>query len=231
MVRLAPIQRAEFRIYAQKPDAHVRRHLMMDIGEPCLLLWRRTWVGESVATRCSCGIRRRVSSGGERLTRLQAVSLVVDVRPRGCGLARSLSLALRHIRREPAAQPVARARMHEARERHRHAARPGAAHRASGTARRREFPATRLRHASAGRHRRRVRRRAPARSLNRYSDGRIAEKSCCEKLGRGRRIDVTVFELHRHAVLAMHADHVKHRSARREAKRVRHRRPARSRVA
>jgi GntR family histidine utilization transcriptional repressor len=50
MVRLAPIQRAEFRIYAQKPDAHVRRHLAMEIGEPCLLLWRRTWVGESVAT-------------------------------------------------------------------------------------------------------------------------------------------------------------------------------------
>lgn len=50
MVRLAPIQRAEFRIYAQKPDAHVRRHLAMDIGEPCLQLWRRTWVGDDVAT-------------------------------------------------------------------------------------------------------------------------------------------------------------------------------------
>jgi GntR family transcriptional regulator, histidine utilization repressor len=50
MVRLAPIQRAEFRIYAQKPDAHVRRHLAMEIGEPCLLLWRRTWVGVAVAT-------------------------------------------------------------------------------------------------------------------------------------------------------------------------------------
>ena len=50
MVRLAPIQRAEFRIYAQKPDAQVRRHLMMEIGEPCLMLWRRTWVGADVAT-------------------------------------------------------------------------------------------------------------------------------------------------------------------------------------
>jgi len=50
MVRLAPIQRAEFRIYAQKPDAYVRRHLSMEIGEPCLQLWRRTWVGEDVAT-------------------------------------------------------------------------------------------------------------------------------------------------------------------------------------
>ncbi|HGO6125437.1 TPA: histidine utilization repressor [Burkholderia cepacia] len=50
MVRLAPIQRAEFRIYAQKPDAQVRRHLVMEIGEPCLLLRRRTWVGDQVAT-------------------------------------------------------------------------------------------------------------------------------------------------------------------------------------
>ena len=50
MVRLAPIQRAEFRIYAQKPDAQVRRHLVMEIGEPCLLLRRRTWVGGQVAT-------------------------------------------------------------------------------------------------------------------------------------------------------------------------------------
>ena len=50
MVRVAPIQRAQFRIYAQKPDAHIRRHLAMEIGEPCLMMWRRTWVGECVAT-------------------------------------------------------------------------------------------------------------------------------------------------------------------------------------
>ncbi|WP_279612726.1 UTRA domain-containing protein [Burkholderia vietnamiensis] len=50
MVRLAPIQRAEFRIYAEKPNAQVRRHLVMEIGEPCLLLKRHTWVGEHVAT-------------------------------------------------------------------------------------------------------------------------------------------------------------------------------------
>ena len=50
MVRLAPIQRAEFRIYAEKPNAQVRRHLVMEIGEPCLLLRRRTWVGDQVAT-------------------------------------------------------------------------------------------------------------------------------------------------------------------------------------
>ncbi|MEM5328294.1 histidine utilization repressor [Paraburkholderia sp. JHI2823] len=50
MMRLAPVQRAEFRIYAQKPDAEIRRHLSMNIGEPCLLMWRRTWVGSEVAT-------------------------------------------------------------------------------------------------------------------------------------------------------------------------------------
>ncbi|WP_322015393.1 histidine utilization repressor [Paraburkholderia sp. J12] len=50
MVRLAPIQRAEFRIYARKPDAQIRHHLAMEIGEPCLVVWRRTWVGEAVAT-------------------------------------------------------------------------------------------------------------------------------------------------------------------------------------
>jgi GntR family histidine utilization transcriptional repressor len=50
MVRLAPIQRAEFRIDAEKPNVQVRRHLVMEIGEPCLLLRRRTWVGEHVAT-------------------------------------------------------------------------------------------------------------------------------------------------------------------------------------
>ncbi|HKT96168.1 MAG TPA: histidine utilization repressor [Paraburkholderia sp.] len=50
MVRLAPIQRAEFRIYARKPDAQIRQHLEMEIGEPCLVVWRRTWVLEAVAT-------------------------------------------------------------------------------------------------------------------------------------------------------------------------------------
>jgi GntR family transcriptional regulator, histidine utilization repressor len=50
MVRLAPVQRAEFRIYAQKPEARVRQYLAMEIGEPCLLLIRRTWVGPHVAT-------------------------------------------------------------------------------------------------------------------------------------------------------------------------------------
>ena len=50
MVRVAPIQRAEYRIFAQQSDASTRRLLNMEIGEPCLLLWRRTWVGPQVAT-------------------------------------------------------------------------------------------------------------------------------------------------------------------------------------
>lgn len=50
MMRVAPIQRAEFQIHAQKPDPYVRRHLQMEMGEPCLMLWRRTWVGAAVAT-------------------------------------------------------------------------------------------------------------------------------------------------------------------------------------
>ncbi|MEZ2353380.1 histidine utilization repressor [Caballeronia sp. RCC_10] len=50
MVRLAPIQRAEFRIDAQKPNATIRKQLEMEIGEPCLLVSRRTWVGDGVAT-------------------------------------------------------------------------------------------------------------------------------------------------------------------------------------
>ncbi|WP_213300744.1 histidine utilization repressor [Paraburkholderia sacchari] len=50
MVRLAPIQRAAFRIYARKPDVYIRRHLDMEIGEPCLMVERRTWVGDAVAT-------------------------------------------------------------------------------------------------------------------------------------------------------------------------------------
>ncbi|WP_342777951.1 histidine utilization repressor [Paraburkholderia guartelaensis] len=50
MVRVAPIQRAKFRIYARKPEPQIRRHLAMKIGEPCLMLWRCTWVGDAVAT-------------------------------------------------------------------------------------------------------------------------------------------------------------------------------------
>ena len=50
LVRVAPIKRAEYRIEAKIPDAQVRKRLLMDIGEPCLVLFRRTWVMEDVAT-------------------------------------------------------------------------------------------------------------------------------------------------------------------------------------
>jgi len=50
LVRVAPIKRAEYRIEAKTPDAQVRKRLLMDIGEPCLVLFRRTWVMEAVAT-------------------------------------------------------------------------------------------------------------------------------------------------------------------------------------
>ncbi len=50
LVRIAPIKRAEYRIEAKTPEAQVRKRLLMDIGEPCLVLFRRTWVQEAVAT-------------------------------------------------------------------------------------------------------------------------------------------------------------------------------------
>ena len=50
LVRIAPIKRAEYRIEAKTPDAQVRKRLLMDIGEPCLVLFRRTWAMNDVAT-------------------------------------------------------------------------------------------------------------------------------------------------------------------------------------
>lgn len=50
MIGLAPIQRTEVRIYAEKPNATTRDYLKMAMGEPCLVLYRRTWVGNAVAT-------------------------------------------------------------------------------------------------------------------------------------------------------------------------------------
>ncbi|WP_423394049.1 UTRA domain-containing protein [Burkholderia sp. LMG 21824] len=55
MAQIAPIQRAEYRIFARKPDAAMRKYLLMDIGEPCLLLWRRTWVNSTIATPVTLG--------------------------------------------------------------------------------------------------------------------------------------------------------------------------------
>lgn len=50
MTREAPLQRAEYAINARMPTAAVRRWLLMDVGEPCLVLSRRTWALEKVAT-------------------------------------------------------------------------------------------------------------------------------------------------------------------------------------
>ncbi|SCK14598.1 histidine utilization repressor [Vogesella sp. LIG4] len=50
MTREAPLQRAEYVITATMPDATVRHRLRMDIGTPCLVLHRRTWAHNQVAT-------------------------------------------------------------------------------------------------------------------------------------------------------------------------------------
>lgn len=50
MTREAPLQRAEYVIIARLPDATARYRLRMNIGEPCLLLHRRTWAHEQVAS-------------------------------------------------------------------------------------------------------------------------------------------------------------------------------------
>ncbi len=66
MVRLAPIQRAEFRIYARKPDAQVRRHRSrvavsphwrsvrrrMDSSDPCGLSARGRMDEVRITVRC-----------------------------------------------------------------------------------------------------------------------------------------------------------------------------------
>lgn len=50
MTREAPLQKAEYRITARMPTAAARRALLMEIGEPCLVLYRRTWARSQVAT-------------------------------------------------------------------------------------------------------------------------------------------------------------------------------------
>lgn len=50
MTREAALQRAEYVITARLPDAVARHRLQMDIGDPCLVLHRRTWAHEQVAT-------------------------------------------------------------------------------------------------------------------------------------------------------------------------------------
>ncbi|WP_188697974.1 histidine utilization repressor [Silvimonas amylolytica] len=50
MTREAPLQRAEYVITARLPDAVIRQHLRMPAGDPCLVLQRRTWAHEQIAT-------------------------------------------------------------------------------------------------------------------------------------------------------------------------------------
>ncbi|MBI3144068.1 MAG: histidine utilization repressor [Pseudogulbenkiania sp.] len=50
MTREAALQRAEYVITARLPDAIARHRLQMDIGDPCLVLHRRTWAHDQVAT-------------------------------------------------------------------------------------------------------------------------------------------------------------------------------------
>jgi GntR family transcriptional regulator, histidine utilization repressor len=50
LMRVAPLQRVEYRIEAAQPDAATVSQLKMDEGEPCLVLHRRTWSREQVAS-------------------------------------------------------------------------------------------------------------------------------------------------------------------------------------
>jgi GntR family transcriptional regulator, histidine utilization repressor len=54
LMRVAPLQRVEYRIEACSPDAVTRRRLDMIAGEPCLLLHRRTWSRGQVASVVDC---------------------------------------------------------------------------------------------------------------------------------------------------------------------------------
>ncbi|MFX1734190.1 histidine utilization repressor [Paraburkholderia sp. A1RI_3L] len=50
LVRVAPLQRVEYRIEALAADAATRALLTMEEGEPCLVLHRRTWSKGQVAS-------------------------------------------------------------------------------------------------------------------------------------------------------------------------------------
>lgn len=50
LLRVAPLQRVEYRIEAQRPAAPVRRVLRMATNEPALTLHRRTWSRKQVAS-------------------------------------------------------------------------------------------------------------------------------------------------------------------------------------
>ncbi|CAG9219162.1 Histidine utilization repressor [Paraburkholderia tropica] len=50
LVRVAPLQRVEYRIEALAPEGDTRAHLAMGEAEPCLVLHRRTWSRALVAS-------------------------------------------------------------------------------------------------------------------------------------------------------------------------------------
>ncbi len=50
LVRVAPLQRVEYRIEATVPSASISQDLDMSLGEPALLLHRRTWSQGAVAS-------------------------------------------------------------------------------------------------------------------------------------------------------------------------------------
>lgn len=50
LMRVAPLERVEYRIEVSRPTLSVRNHLGMGAGEPALLLWRRTFSKSAVAS-------------------------------------------------------------------------------------------------------------------------------------------------------------------------------------
>ncbi len=66
MMQVAPMHRAEYSLESKMPDATVRKRLQMENGEPCLVLSRRTWVRDAVATSVTLwhpGARFRFTGG------------------------------------------------------------------------------------------------------------------------------------------------------------------------
>ncbi len=50
LMQSAPLQRAEHTVRALVPDGRIRRMLRLDDGDACLLIRRRTWSAERIAT-------------------------------------------------------------------------------------------------------------------------------------------------------------------------------------
>src|SRR6202012_544304 len=50
LMRAAPLQRAEHTVRAVIPDSRIRRMLKLDATDACLLIRRRTWASERIAT-------------------------------------------------------------------------------------------------------------------------------------------------------------------------------------